>query len=433
MSAVDLARLQFAATTGIHWLFVILTMGLVPLVAIMHTRAAFTRDPARRAVRERMTRFWGQLYVINYAVGIVTGLVMEFQFGLSWSGLSKFAGNVFGAPLALETLIAFFAESTFLGMWIFGWGRLRRGVHVTLIWLVALTAYASGYWILIANGFMQHPVGYRVRDGAAYLTDFAALLTNSSALIALAHVTLAALTTGGVFLLGISAWHFARGTKETELFRGSLRLGTWVSMLASFFVVVIGQMQMPVIERTQPMKYAVLEDSGVAEVRRRLVEQHGPGDYVPPEGWIHLSMNTMSVIGNTVSTITLIAVFLLWKDRLVRRRPLAYLMTAMIPFTFIASVGGWVVREVGRQPWLVYGRLTVDDALSHVSRASLVFSCTLFIAIFLALAATNWTLITRFAVRGPDATQLGSTDPLPDDLPEGPAGSAGDRQPAPAF
>ncbi|MFI0784994.1 cytochrome ubiquinol oxidase subunit I [Streptomyces lydicus] len=364
MSAVDLARLQFAATTGIHWLFVILTMGLVPLVAIMHTRAVFTRDPARRAVRERMTRFWGQLYVINYAVGIVTGLVMEFQFGLSWSGLSKFAGNVFRAPLALETLIAFFAESTFLGMWIFGWGRLRRGVHVTRIWLVALTAYASGFWILIANGFMQHPVGYAVRDGAAYLTDFAALLTNSSALVALAHITLAALTTGGVFLLGISAWHLARGTEETELFRGSLRLGTWVSMLASFFVVVIGQIQMPVIERTQPMKYAVLTDSGVAEVQRRLVAQHGPGDHVPPAGWIHLSMNTMSIIGNTVSTLTLVAVVPLWKDRLVRWRPMAYLMTAMIPFTFVASVGGWVVREVGRQPWLVYGRLTVEDALS---------------------------------------------------------------------
>ena len=219
---------------------------------------------AKRAVRERMTRFWGQLYVINYAVGIVTGLVMEFQFGLSWSGLSKFAGNVFGAPLALETLIAFFAESTFLGMWIFGWGQLRRGVHVTLIWLVALTAYASGYFILVANGFLQHPVGYEVRGNTAYLTDFGALLTNANALVALEHIVLAALTTGGVFMLGVSAWHFARGTKETELFRSSLRLGTWVAMLASFFVVVVGQLQLPVIKRTQPMKYAVLKYSGVA-------------------------------------------------------------------------------------------------------------------------------------------------------------------------
>lgn len=412
MSAAELARLQFAATTGIHWLFVILTMGLVPLVAIMHTRAAFTRDPAKRAVRERMTRFWGQLYVINYAVGIVTGLVMEFQFGLSWSGLSKFAGNVFGAPLALETLIAFFAESTFLGMWIFGWGRLRRGTHVTLIWLVALTAYASGYWILIANGFMQHPVGYEVRDGAAYLTDFGALLTNSSALVALGHIALAALTTGGVFVAGVSAYHFLRRTEETELFRGSLRLGLWVATVASFFVVVVGELQRPVIERTQPMKDAVLRNSGVAEVQARLVGEYGPGDYVPWQDTIRISMDVMTVIGNTVSTLTFIAVILLWKDRLLRWRPCLWVLVASVPFPFIASAGGWVVREVGRQPWLVYGELTVEDALSHVSTASLAVSCAVFIAVFGALAVTNWALITRFARRGPDATQLGATEPL---------------------
>lgn len=387
-------------------------MGLVPLVAIMHTRAAFTRDPAKRAVRERMTRFWGQLYVINYAVGIVTGLVMEFQFGLSWSGLSKFAGNVFGAPLALETLIAFFAESTFLGMWIFGWGRLRRGTHVTLIWLVALTAYASGYWILIANGFMQHPVGYEVRDGAAYLTDFGALLTNSSALVALGHIALAALTTGGVFVAGVSAYHFLRRTEETELFRGSLRLGLWVATVASFFVVVVGELQRPVIERTQPMKDAVLRNSGVAEVQARLVGEYGPGDYVPWQDTIRISMDVMTVIGNTVSTLTFIAVILLWKDRLLRWRPCLWVLVASVPFPFIASAGGWVVREVGRQPWLVYGELTVEDALSHVSTASLAVSCAVFIAVFSALAVTNWALITRFARRGPDATQLGATEPL---------------------
>ncbi|MBO8193907.1 cytochrome ubiquinol oxidase subunit I [Streptomyces oryzae] len=395
MSAADLARLQFAATTGIHWLFVILTMGLVPLVAIMHTRAACTSDPAKRAVRERMTRFWGQLYVINYAVGIVTGLVMEFQFGLSWSGLSKFAGNVFGAPLALETLIAFFAESTFLGMWIFGWGRLRSGVHVTLIWLVALTAYASGYWILVANGFMQHPVGYEVRDGAAYLTDFGALLTNPSALLALGHLTLAALTTGGVLVTGVSTFHLARRTEETDLFRGSLRLGLWVAMLASFFVIIVGDLQFPLIERTQPGKLAALEES-----------------HLPWHGLLRVSTDVMTITGNTVSTITFVAVFLLWKDLLVRWRPLAYLMTALIPFPFIASAGGWVLREVGRQPWLIYGELTVDDALSHVSRGSLAVSCSAFIAIFVALAAVNWTLLTRFARRGPYGIQFGATEPL---------------------
>ncbi|NBE52452.1 cytochrome ubiquinol oxidase subunit I [Streptomyces boluensis] len=421
MTAADLARLQFAATTGIHWLFVVLTMGLVPLVAALHTRAAYTRDPARRAVRERMTRFWGQLYVINYAVGIATGLVMEFQFGLNWSGLSKYAGNVFGAPLALETLIAFFAESTFLGMWIFGWGRLRTGVHVTLIWLVALTAYASAYWIMVANGFMQHPVGHQVRDGVAYLTDFGAQLTNPSALVALGHVALGALTTGGVFVAGISAWHFARGTGEPELFRGSLRLGVWVSMLASFFVVVVGELQMPVLERTQPMKVAVLTGDGVAALQEQLVREHGPGDYVPWQDTLRISMDAMTLIGNTVSTVTLVAVILLRKDRLVRWRPLAYLMTAMIPLPFLASVAGWIVREVGRQPWLIYGELTVEDALSHVGTGALTVSCAVFIAVFLGLAVTNWTLITRFARRGPSATQLGTTDPAEPERPTVPS------------
>ncbi|MEW2391956.1 cytochrome ubiquinol oxidase subunit I [Streptomyces venezuelae] len=432
MSAADLARLQFAATTGIHWLFVILTMGLVPIVAIMHTRAAFTHEPAKRAVRERMTRFWGQLYVINYAVGIVTGLVMEFQFGLSWSGVSKFAGNVFGAPLALETLIAFFAESTFLGMWIFGWGRLRRGVHVTLIWLVALTAYASGYWILIANGFMQHPVGYEVRDGVAYLTDFGALLTNSSSLVALLHLSLGALTTGGVFVAGISAYHFLRHTKETELFRTSMKLGLWVSTVSSFFVVVVGEMQRPIIERTQPMKDAVLENSGVAEVQAQLVRDHGPGNYVPWQDTMRISMDAMTLIGNTVSTITFLALVLLWKDRLMRWRWASWILVATVPLPFIASVGGWVVREVGRQPWVIYGELTVNSALSHVGKSSLLVSCTLFITIFVALAVTNWTLITRFALRGPDATQLGADEPLPDDLPAGPGGT-GEKQPVPVL
>ncbi|MFH9132972.1 cytochrome ubiquinol oxidase subunit I [Streptomyces sp. NPDC017524] len=430
MSAADLARLQFAATTGIHWLFVILTMGVVPLVAIMHTRAAFTRDPVERAVRERMTRFWGQLYVINYAVGIVTGLVMEFQFGLSWSGLSKFAGNVFGVPLALETLIAFFAESTFLGMWIFGWGRLRRGVHVTLIWLVALTAYASAYWILIANGFMQNPVGFEVRDGVAHLTDFGALLTNSSALMALAHVTLAALMTGSVFVLGISAYHLARGTEETGLFRGSLRLALLVATPTSWFVATVGEMQLPQIERSQPMKAAILENGDLDRVQARLVERYGPGDYTPPEEWLRFSMDLMTVIGYGVSTVTIIAVVLLRKDRLIRWRPFAHLMTAMIPFPFIASVSGWVLREVGRQPWIVYGQLKVEDALSSVSRTSLAVSCVVFVAVFLALAVTNWTLITRFALRGPDATQLGATEPLDDDVP---GGGTPDRQTSPAF
>ncbi|MGH3097708.1 MAG: cytochrome ubiquinol oxidase subunit I, partial [Streptosporangiales bacterium] len=202
MSAVDLARIQFALTANVHFLFVVVTLGLAPLVAIMQTRYVLTG----RDVHKTMTRFFGQIYVVNYGIGIVTGLVMEFQFGLNWTGVSQVAGQVFGAPLALETLIAFFAEATFLGMWIFGWDRLPKAVHLALIYLVTLTAYASAYFIMVANGFLQHPVGAALHDGTARITDVAALLTNPNAIGAVAHIVPAAVFVGGVVVAGISAW-----------------------------------------------------------------------------------------------------------------------------------------------------------------------------------------------------------------------------------
>ncbi|UNZ16121.1 cytochrome ubiquinol oxidase subunit I [Streptomyces sp. 891-h] len=469
------ARVQFAGTTGIHWLFVILTLGLVPLVAVMHTRAACARAPEERLRRERMTKFWGQLYVINYALGIVTGLVMEFQFGLSWSGLSKFAGNVFGAPLALETLIAFFAESTFLGMWIFGWGRLRPAVQVTLIWLVTLTAYASAYWILVANGFMQHPVGYQVRGERAYLTDFAAMLANPNALLALGHIALAALLTGGIFVAGISAWHLARGRRpaggassaaDRALFHRSLRLGVLVAAFAGTPTYVVGALQYPLLEKTQPMKLALTSGEGVGKLAAAMAEKHGPGDYVPP-GWAVPAQYLMLYLGYLLFTVAIVAAFALYRERLTRRRPVTVLavaaaalplsdfaggavfgqagpyrwafflgcaaglaavlargerltrsrfapwvLVAAIPLPFIASLGGWLFREGGRQPWLVYGELTVEDAVSPVGTGTLLTSCVLFLAVFLALAVANWTLLARFARRGPEGTQLGDRTAL---------------------
>lgn len=174
MDTLLLARLQFAMTASVHFLFVAVTLGLVTLLVGMQTTWVLTGNPRW----ERLTRFWGQLYVINYVLGIATGIVMEFQFGLNWSGLSRYVGNVFGAPLAIETMAAFFLESTFLGMWIFGWHRLRRGAHLALLYGVAITAYVSAFWIMVANSWLQNPVGYEVRDGVAQLTDFPALLTN---------------------------------------------------------------------------------------------------------------------------------------------------------------------------------------------------------------------------------------------------------------
>lgn len=467
MSVVDLARLQFAGTIGIHWLFVLLTLGLVPVVAVLHTAAVRSGDPARRSALERATRFWGQLYVINYALGIVTGLVMEFQFGLAWSGLSKFAGNVIGAPVALETLVAFFAESTFLGMWIFGWGRLAPRLHAALIWLVVLTAYASAYFIMVANGFMQHPVGHEVRDGVAYLTDLGAMLTNPNALLALGHITAAALLTGGLFVAGVSAYHVARQTAERPFFVRSLRWGVGVAAFMSVPAFLLGALQYPLLGETQPMKLAVLEGGEeVARVQEMMAARYGAGNYVPPS-WLVSAQNVMLYLGYVTAIVALTAALVVFRARLVRSRvvavlvavcyPLvlavfvggllygepgpnmvviyvvmvgavtallvhgakvarwrraAWLLVAVTPLPFVASLGGWLFREIGRQPWIVYGELTVEQAVSPVSAANVWASFVAFMVVFVGLAVTNWVLIARFAARGPDGVHIGRTEPV---------------------
>ncbi len=374
MDALDLARAQFATTTSFHFLFVLLTLGLVTMVAVVQTGFTLSRTP----VLERMTRFWGRIYVVNYALGIATGIVMEFQFGLNWSGLSTYAGDVFGAPLAIETLVAFFLESTFLGLWIFGWGRLDRRVHLALIWLVAVTAYASAFWIMVANGFLQHPVGHEEHDGVLRLVDFGALLTNPTFTSAFLHVVGGALTVGGVFVVGVSAYHFIRRTPEVDFFRRSLRLGVVTTALATPLVVVAGFAQFPVISDFQPDKLRTM-----------------PGLGVP--------LAFMMLIGVVLMLASWITLPLLVRDWVVRLRFPLYLMVLGIPLPFIAAIGGWVVREVGRQPWLVQGLLLTEDALSPVSANSMLASFIAFTGVFAVLAVADWVLIARIARRGPES------------------------------
>ncbi|MFI9011323.1 cytochrome ubiquinol oxidase subunit I [Actinosynnema sp. NPDC053489] len=384
MDALGLARLQFATTTSFHFLFVLLTLGLVTAVAIMQTRAALSADP----VHARMARFWGRLYVVNYALGIATGIVMEFQFGLNWSGLSTFAGDVFGAPLALEALVAFFLESTFLGLWIFGWDRLPRAVHLALIWLVALTAYASAFWIMVANGFLQHPVGHEERDGVLRLVDFSALVANPTFGTAFLHVCAASVTAGGVFLTGVSAWHFLRRTTEVDFFRRSLRLGVVLTALATPPLVAFGFGQFPIVRRYQPEKFATA----------------GPLDGA--------GLGFMVQIGLVLLLVSWLTVPLLARDAVVRLRFPLYLMVAGIPLPFVAAIGGWLFREVGRQPWLIQGVLTTRDAVSHVGREQLLVSFVAFTAVFALLAVADWVLLARLARRGPVSSDDEPVSPL---------------------
>jgi cytochrome d ubiquinol oxidase subunit I len=403
MNAVPIARLQFATTTSLHFLFVLLTLGLVTLVAVTQTRHTLSRNP----VHQRMTRFWGHLYVINYVLGIATGIVMEFQFGLNWTGLTAFAGDVFGGPLAVETLVAFFLESTFLGLWIFGWDRLNRWVHLALIWLVALTAYASAFWVMVANSFLQNPVGYRIDGGAAHLADLGALLGNPSLWTALGHLSAAALLTGGFFVAGISAWHFVRRTTEVEFFRRSMRLGLLAATVGGTFVISAGFDQFQILKRVQPAKLGdAAERAGVQAAG----EAHfGPGDYLPPH-WISTFLAVMIGLAFVMYAIALISLLLCFGNLVVRLRLPLYVLVLVIPLPFVAAISGWIFREVGRQPWLVNGLLRTSDAVSNVSVGTMLASYIAFTVILAGLVLTDWVLIARVARRGPVAAEQ---DPLP--------------------
>ncbi|GGO83311.1 cytochrome ubiquinol oxidase subunit I [Nonomuraea cavernae] len=403
METVDLARLQFALTAGAHFLFVALTLGLATLVALIQTWATVTGSP----VHLRMTRFWGQLYVINYAMGIVTGLVMEFQLALSWSGLTEYAGSVFGSALALETLVAFFIESTFLGLWIFGWGRLNRWVHLAVIWVVTLTAYASAFWVLVANGFLQNPVGHELVDGTLRLTDLGAMVANPAARVAFYHVLGGAMTTAAFVMAGVSAYHLRRRTAEHELFRKSLRVGVGLALPATLFTAAIGGIG---FETLQPAKAAAWagDTERLARMQAEMVAAHGPGDYLPPVGWVQGGAITMLAAFAIMFFIAGPSLLLMLIRPAVRGfRLWHWLLTAMIPLPFVAMLGGWIFREMGRQPWTVYRLLTTADAMSPVTGAQMGFSFAAFVTVFAVLVSVNYWLLARAARRGPEAVTLG--------------------------
>ncbi|MDG4807834.1 cytochrome ubiquinol oxidase subunit I [Micromonospora sp. WMMD1120] len=412
MDTLLLARLQFATTTSIHFLFVVVTLGLVTLLVGMQTAGVLTGNPKW----ERLTRYWGQLYVINYVLGIATGIVMEFQFGLNWSGLSRYVGNVFGAPLAIETLVAFFLESTFLGMWIFGWHRLRRGVHLALLWGVAITAYASAFWIMVANSWLQNPVGYEVRDGIAHLTDFGALLTNPSLGMALGHVVAAALLVGGMLMAAISAWHLIRRTADFALFRTSLRIGLVTSALAITLVQGFGFAQFGPVGAVQPTKFGQGPEAQalIAEWTSRF----GPGDYTPPV-LANVGLGFMILIGFTLGCVWFLLP-LLFRDWIIRLRFPLWLILLALPLPFVAVILGWIAREVGRQPWVAYGLLPTEQAVSPVGAPLMLTSFIGFSLLLGTLAVTNWVLLARHAARGAADPALGRP-PAPPSEPAHPA------------
>jgi len=442
MSALALSRMQFATTTIYHFFFVPLTLGLSVLLAIMETMYVRTGDE----VYKKMVKFWGKLFLINFAMGVVTGLVQEFQFGMNWSEYSRFVGDVFGAPLAIEGLLAFFMESTFLGIWIFGWDRLPKAVHAAVMWAVAIGSNLSALWILIANSFMQEPVGYALRNGRAEMVDFGALFGNPHVWQQFPHVFLSGLTTASFFILGISAYHLLRKSGAHEVWRRSFLTAAIVGLAGSVLVGVVGHSQGQHMFKTQPMKMAAAEAlweteqpadlslftisdeserrevfaiklpalmsllncnnftceiPGINEIQAEYEQTYGPGDYIPPVTVVFWAFRGMVGAGLAMIALAAMALFLALKKWLDRYPWVFRLLAWSIPLPYLANTGGWLLAEVGRQPWIVFGLMRTEEGVSvSVSGGMVVFSLVAFALLYGALMVADLYLLFKYARKG---------------------------------
>lgn len=454
MDVVLLARLQFAITIVYHFFFVPLTLGLSLVVAILETIYVITGKDAYK----RLTKFWGKLLMINFAIGVVTGIVQEFQFGMTWAEYSRFVGDIFGAPLAIEALLAFFLESTFLGVWIFGWDRLSKGLHAVTIWLVALSSNISALWILIANAFMQHPVGFTINDGRAELTDFSQVVFNLPIFSHFPHVFSAGLVTTAFVMLGVSAYHLLRHN-ETDLFRISFRMAAIIGVIATIVVGVIGHTQGQEINTTQPMKLASLEAlfdtenpaslsmitiknpftdklvldwripgglsfmeynrftgevKGMNQLQAQYEQQYGPGNYVPPPVILYWSFRAMVGAGLLMILISLFALFIDLRNRYEKYPWFFKFLPFAIILPYLANTTGWVITEVGRFPWVVYGLVKLQDGVSKaVTSGMLITTLIGFILVYGLLIATTIYLMLKFAKAGPASEDH---PPIPDEF-----------------
>jgi cytochrome bd ubiquinol oxidase subunit I len=439
-TVVDLARLQFATTSIYHFLFVPLTLGLGPIVAIFQTLW-------HRTGREhwlRLTRFFGTLFLINVAIGVATGLVQEFEFGMNWSVYSRFVGNVFGAPLAVEGLAAFALESTFLGLWIFGWNRLSPRLHLATIWIVVVGSWLSAYFILVANSWMQHPVGYKIVDGEAQLTSVWALLSNEFALRAYLHTILAGLIFGSIVVLGVSCWHFLRG-HDVDLFRNAARVALIVAVPVTALQLVVGNRFGEAVTSAQSMKIAASEAQwntcqpcsfslfqiggfskddetpsfsitiprilsymatgsfdgqvqGLNQLQRQEERKYGRDNYMPNVRVIYWSMRVMAFAGVVMFLIAALGAWLYWRKKLERARWFQWTALVAITLPFIAATAGWILTEMGRQPWIVQGLLKTSEANSpSVSTTWLGISLGFFITLYVVLGVVDFVLMRRYA------------------------------------
>ncbi len=454
MSVQFLSQLQFAVTTVYHFFFVPLTLGLSVLVAIMETIYVTSGNE----VYKQMAKFWGKLFLINFAMGVVTGIVQEFQFGMNWSEYSRFVGDIFGAPLAIEALLAFFLESTFLGVWIFGWERLSKRMHAAAIWLVAIGANVSALWILIANSFMQHPVGFEIIDGRAVMNDFGALITNPYVLTQFSHTVTSGFVTGAMFILGISVYHlvFKKQEEHRDFFKRSFNLSSWFGAVSILLVVLVGHSQTQRMVEFQPMKFASAEALwesmdpaslslftigdqknlrdvvsfripaltsflafnrptglivGIRELQAEYEALYGPGNYVPSVFLAYWTFRGMVGAGMLMMLVFALAMWWVIKDKDIAKARLGKIQLGRwLPFAialpYLANSTGWLLTETGRQPWVVFGVMKTEDAYSPSVTPGMVLTSLIgFTLLYGVLMAADVYLLSKFAKAGPVKTE----------------------------
>ena len=432
MDVLLLSRLQFAAATFFHFLFVPLTLGLSVLIAIMETIYVKTGDEDYL----RAAKFWGRIFLVNFAVGVVTGITLEFQFGTNWSRYSRYVGDIFGSLLAIEATLAFFLESTFLAVWAFGWKRLSPKAHATCIWLVAIASNLSALWILIANAWMQHPVGYVIRNGRAELENFFAVITQPFAWQIFFHVISGAYILSGFVVMGISAYHLLR-KQHIEFFTKSFRLGLTMALIFSFAEVVQGHIHGSEVAKIQPAKLAAMEALWDTQTNapqtlflipdekneRNLMEfgsipgalsmlayhdpkaevkglKAFPKDERPPVMLTFAAFRIMVALGFLFALLTLIG--FLRRNKLLASPGYLKVMLWSIPLPYIALQAGWIVTEVGRQPWIVYGVMKTKDAVSPIATSQVGISFVAFIVVYTILGIVAFYLMRKFAIQGPE-------------------------------
>jgi len=431
MDVVFLSRLQFAATTMFHFLFVPLTLGLSIMVAYMETKYVRTKNP----VYLSMTKFWGKLFLINFAVGVVTGITLEFQFGTNWSRYSAYVGDIFGSLLAIEATVAFFLESSLIGIWIFGWKKLSAKAHAFVMWLVAIGGSLSAVWILIANAWMQHPVGYTLRNGRAELTDFIAVITQKFAVLTILHTLSAAYVLSAFFVMSISAWHLLK-KNNIDFFSKSFRIGLVLGLLSTVFVVVEGDFHAIDVAKVQPAKLAAMETHWETQTRapvflfswpdeeneRNIIEigripgvlsflafhdinasvqglKDFPKDERPPVAITALAFKIMVSLGFLFVALMVTGWFL--RNKLSEKPWFLKIMVVSLPLPYIAIQAGWVLTEVGRQPWIVYGLFKTSEAASPISAGQVLTTLTGFIIVYGLLGAAGFYMIFKNAIKGP--------------------------------